>query len=79
MASALPSHLKPAASGNTKSNGDGEGAFARKHHGKSQSHVVSWRHFLMHESAGNGMLGVKTLVEFRSNSEAVRAQSLKCP
>ena len=23
------------------SNGDGEGAFARKHHGKSQSHVVS--------------------------------------
>ncbi len=37
MASALPAHLKPAA----MSNGDGEGAFARKHHGKSQSHVVS--------------------------------------
>jgi hypothetical protein len=36
MASALPAHLKPAAMSN-----DGEGAFARKHHGKSQSHVVS--------------------------------------
>lgn len=38
MASALPSHLRPA------SNGGGEGDkadFAKRHHGKTQSHVVS--------------------------------------
>ena len=36
---ALPSHLKP----NTHSNGDGNDVFQPKHHGKSQSHVVSKR------------------------------------
>lgn len=34
---ALPAHLKSSA----MSNGDAEGAFQQKHHGKSQSHVVS--------------------------------------
>ena len=33
---ALPAHLKDAIS-----NGEGNGAFERKHHGKTQSHVVS--------------------------------------
>ena len=33
---ALPAHLKDAVS-----NGEGNGAFERKHHGKTQSHVVS--------------------------------------
>ena len=33
---ALPSHLK-----DSMSNGEGNGAFERKHHGKTQSHVVS--------------------------------------
>ena len=37
ISSALPSHMKPA----SMSNGDAEGAFQKKHHGKSQSHVVS--------------------------------------
>ena len=37
ISSALPSHLKPSGA----SNGDADGAFARKHHGKTQSHVVS--------------------------------------
>lgn len=37
ISSALPSHLKPTGT----SNGDADGAFSRKHHGKSQSHVVS--------------------------------------
>ncbi|EON68487.1 hypothetical protein W97_07697 [Coniosporium apollinis CBS 100218] len=37
---ALPSHLKPSAAGN----GDSDG-FARKHHGKTQSHVTSGRLF----------------------------------
>ena len=32
---ALPAHLKGAVS-----NGEGNGAFERKHHGKTQSHVV---------------------------------------
>lgn len=36
---ALPSHLKPT----THSNEDGNAAFQPKHHGKSQSHVVSKR------------------------------------
>ncbi|KAL8689550.1 MAG: hypothetical protein Q9224_004617, partial [Gallowayella concinna] len=34
---ALPAHLKSSA----MSNGDADGAFHQKHHGKSQSHVVS--------------------------------------
>lgn len=34
---ALPSHLKPSSNG-----GDEGGDFARRHHGKSQSHVVSY-------------------------------------
>ena len=33
---AIPSHLKPAAA-----QGNGDADFARKHHGKTQSHVVS--------------------------------------
>ena len=37
ISSALPAHLKPSGAGN----GDANGGFARKHHGKSQSHVVS--------------------------------------
>jgi UTP--glucose-1-phosphate uridylyltransferase len=37
--SALPSHLKPSAGG-AQNNGDAA-EFARKHHGKTQSHVVS--------------------------------------
>jgi hypothetical protein len=32
LKSALPSHLKP---------GNGDAEFARKHHGKTQSHMVS--------------------------------------
>ena len=36
LKSALPSHLKPSGLG-----GDGEKEFARKHHGKTQSHMVS--------------------------------------
>ena len=35
LKSALPSHMKP-------SKGNGEADFARKHHGKSQSHMVSY-------------------------------------
>ena len=35
-ARALPSHLKPSAAEG------GEGGFAPRHHGKTQSHVVSW-------------------------------------
>ena len=38
--SALPAHLKSSALSN--GNGDADGSFARKHHGKTQSHVVSW-------------------------------------
>jgi UTP--glucose-1-phosphate uridylyltransferase len=33
---ALPSHLRPSGLGD-----EADGGFARKHHGKSQSHVVS--------------------------------------
>ncbi|KAA6415940.1 MAG: UTP-glucose-1-phosphate uridylyltransferase [Lasallia pustulata] len=36
ISSALPAHLKPSGT----SNGDADGAFLRKHHGKSQSHVA---------------------------------------
>jgi hypothetical protein len=36
-AKVLPDRLKPASA----ANGGGEGDFARKHHGKTQSHVVS--------------------------------------
>jgi hypothetical protein len=36
LKSAVPSHLKPSAA----LGGDAE--FARKHHGKTQSHMVSW-------------------------------------
>lgn len=45
MASAIPSHLKPSANGNANANvANGEAnEFARKHHGKTQSHVVSAR------------------------------------
>ena len=39
ISSALPAHLKPSA---MNGNGDSDSAaFARKHHGKTQSHVVS--------------------------------------
>jgi hypothetical protein len=34
---AIPSHLKPSAA----AGGQGEGEFTQRHHGKSQSHVVS--------------------------------------
>jgi len=39
ISSALPAHLKPAAL--SSSNGNADGAFERKHHGKTQSHMVS--------------------------------------
>lgn len=43
MASAIPSHLKPSGNGSANANvANGEAnEFARKHHGKTQSHVVS--------------------------------------
>lgn len=42
LQSALPSHMKS----DVRSNGE-DGIFKPKHHGKSQSHVVSWTdHFL---------------------------------
>jgi hypothetical protein len=37
LKSALPAHLKPS----TLGNGDAGAEFARKHHGKTQSHMVS--------------------------------------
>jgi len=37
LKAALPTHLKP---GNGNGNGDDE-TFARKHHGKTRSHMVS--------------------------------------
>ena len=37
LKSALPAHLKPSGLGN----GDANAEFARKHHGKTQSHMVS--------------------------------------
>src|SRR5258708_5377843 len=40
---AIPSHLKPSSAAG---NGDGD-SFARKHHGKTQSHVVSDFHALL--------------------------------
>jgi hypothetical protein len=40
LKSALPSHLKPSALG-----GDNPAEFARKHHGKTQSHMVSLAEF----------------------------------
>lgn len=50
VSSALPAHLKP--TGTT--NGDADGAFSRKHHGKSQSHVVSQRAFPFLHNVGSG-------------------------
>lgn len=38
LKAALPTHLKP---GSGNGNGDDE-TFARKHHGKTRSHMVSW-------------------------------------
>ncbi|KAL9000236.1 MAG: hypothetical protein Q9169_001138 [Polycauliona sp. 2 TL-2023] len=47
---ALPAHLKSSA----MSNGDAEGAFQQKHHGKSQSHVwETTRPWIRHLSAIN--------------------------
>jgi len=37
LKSALPAHLKPS----TLGNGDAAAEFAKKHHGKTQSHMVS--------------------------------------
>lgn len=42
ISSALPAHLKPSGASNGEANGGG----ARKHHGKSQSHMVSSDQFL---------------------------------
>jgi len=39
MASAIPTHLKPGADSGA-SNGSADGGFAKRHHGKTQSHVV---------------------------------------
>lgn len=49
LQNALPSHMKPAA----LSNGDGNTTVDQKHHGKSQSHMVSRRRFvrLLHVEA----------------------------
>jgi len=42
LKSALPSHLKAgAAKPSALGNGDANAEFARKHHGKTQSHMVS--------------------------------------
>lgn len=64
LKNALPGHLKSALGGSS-----GEAEFAKKHHGKTQSHMVSGVFFVYHRRAADSLQTWETFADIRPRSK----------